>query len=75
MTDISPKDVSLLALIAGYGMSRSQAAGLLRNMKSRKTRSIANVLVNAPSRKRPSKSDREAARAMREWARSLKVSA
>ena len=75
MTEISPKDVTLLALIAGHGLSKSEAARLLTKTKSRKTRSIANVLVNAPGRKRASKSDREAARGIREWAKSLKVPA
>ena len=58
MIDISPKDATLLALIAGHGMSRSEAANLLRNTRSRKTRSIANVLVNAPGPKRATRSDR-----------------
>jgi hypothetical protein len=70
MTDISPRDASVLALIAGHQLNKTQAEGLLRKAKSSPiTRRIATVLVQPGAK--AGKVDRAAAAAIRHWAKTL----
>lgn len=67
MSELSPVDASLLALIAENHKSPSQVRKLLRHT-SRSARGIAESIITPATRKRVSKADRRAAEAIRHWA-------
>jgi hypothetical protein len=70
MTDISPRDASVLALIAGHQLNKTQAEGLLHKAKSGPaTRRIATALVQPKAK--AGKADKKAAAAIRHWANTL----
>ncbi len=66
MSELSPFDASMLALIAGSRKSPAQVKILLKHTGP-KARKIAKSIISPRSR-RVSRSDRKAANAIRHWA-------
>jgi hypothetical protein len=71
MSELSPIDASMLALIAENRKSPAQVKRLLEHTGTR-ARRIATIIV-APRSARVSKSDRKAANAIRHWAATNKA--
>jgi hypothetical protein len=71
MSELSPIDASMLALIAENRKSPAQVKRLLQHTGPKAQR-IAKVIV-APRSGRASKSDRKAANAIRHWAATNKA--
>jgi len=71
MSELSPVDASMLALIAENRTSPAQVKRLLEHTGPQAQR-IARIIV-APRSGRANKSDRKAAHAIRHWASTNKV--